>query len=44
MDEKYADRGLGQILSGTARWNNGKNMIFINFQMEKGYSAGKLSQ
>ena len=27
---------LKTYLSGTERWNNGKNMLFINFQMDKG--------
>ena len=23
-------------MSGTERWNNGKNMLFINFEMDQG--------
>ena len=30
------DLNLKTYMSGTERWNNGKNMLFINFQMEKG--------
>ena len=30
------DLNLKTYMSDTERWNNGKNMLFINFQMEKG--------